>query len=1249
MTVNHNTLLLTAIVLSICYVSSEVVFINTSREFECFMCNDTYSHPTICLVLNSSVMYNITTNSFCLMSKVDITIRSSTNSPAVISCADAVEIPSPTLGLAFINSSVTLQGVTFINCGMYLNTLPDNIIDMFNSSSLYYNSTHAAALLFIKCTVHLSEVVLTSSYGFALIGINLVDSVIQNVNVSHSSASAIMYNHFNKTVGCGMMIHYLSHTKKEQSKIHEVSFKQNIFFYNYDFQNRSCANKIDLQSASEMVVNAAGLTILYTQHDYRANIFIDNSRFLSNFGGAMMIVHYNSYQGDIVNINNTDFKYNKLLDLHQCYGADVSFNFLSSLETQTSDDMSSLLIIEKTTFHDNLVYPYQKKSFTSGAIYIGIKKNDFVNMTMLLKDIKCRNAVATHTGVCMFAEMLGIYKTGYVSVTLESVDATNNTVSSISPLAGMFTFHGVDCYINGTKEKPSTFRSNFGVVIDATDTNIYLSGNILFDGNKGTSGGAIKMKYGSRLHFMDGLTANFTSNQALLGGAIYADVNNEHEECTFRFQSKFITVFFNNNIATVAGDDIYAFPIFHCQFNDSINSYTPLQAMKLYNQYFYLRPENTVLSFSTKPTKLLLDKTTTSNGEIYTYPGQMVSLNLSALDDLNRFVYSNVKVDIIPEKSDSISRLWLSYEDKVQIVQESSHKNFTHINFTVHTTTVSNRSFDGILILSLSDYPEAKYLVVHIHPCPPGFILTNGICMCSPALYTFAKANSLPMTCSIQTQTFSRSSITVSWAGIIEMEDGINLFGISRSCPLGNCVAKPGYFQSTEEKEMFVTLQTDDETYRTPLCINHREGTLCGKCKNGLSVVFGSQKCMRCSNKWIWTALLQVALGPIVIYLLYALRLTLTIGTLNGIVFYAQAANGGLTGLLIVHSSGDIVLTVAEKLALGFLSFLNLNLGFPLCLYDGMTELWKAGLSLVFPIYLLTIVVVLIILSRYSTWLSNRISDSSVQVLVTVVHLSFSKLLIAIIDVFTLARVYTDNGYTDVWYWDGGVRYWSSEHCSLVIYSSLIVFSLVVSYISILLLAKPLRHCSLANKYLRPVLEAIHAPYKEDKEYWFVLRLILVIILYIIYAVYRGKDELKIYVASTPIVILFVIGQAYVKPFKNGFLNIMDSWLMFIITFTYATTWYYLITHQLDVTFTISVVSVLLVFINFLFILVCHLLWVTGLLSKVERKIIRARQEIVYVFHRDNSRRRSLQPIIDDGSFYGSCKHYREPILSYSD
>ena len=1263
---SHYTLLLIAIVLCSSYVSTKEIFINSSQDFEQHVCNSTYSHQTISLVLNSSLMYNITKNSFCFMGKVDITIRSSTNSPAVISCVHDDYIPVPTLGLAFINSSVTLQGVTFINCGAYLNILPDGIIDTFNSSSLYYSSTHAAALLFIQCTLNMSEVGLTSSYGFAVIGINLMDSVLQNVNVLNSSASAIMYNYYNETIGCGTMLHFLSYPQREEVTSHEVSIEQSTFISNFDSHNRSCSSNMDVESGSEMVVSAAALTILYTQHDYEANVCINNSIFILNVGsvgGAVLILHYNSHHRGIVNIHNAGFSSNHILGLQRCYGGDVSFNFLSSLGIQTTNETSSLLIVKNTTIHDRLFHHPEQNKYKTGAIYIGIKKKDAVNMTMLFKDIKCRNAVAIYTGVCMFAEMLGIYKHGSVSISIESVDATNNTLFSITPNAGMFAFNQVNCYINGTKENPSNFRDNVGVIIDATNTNIYLSGDILFDGNKGISGAAIKMKYGSRLNFLNGLTTNFTNNQAVLGGAIYADVNNKQEECAFYFQSNNsndIKVFFNNNIATEAGNDIYAFPIYDCRFDDSSNFYTPYQTMDFYTQIFHLfdHPGNGVWSFSTKPTKLLLNNTMTSNGDIYVYPGQMVSLNLSALDELNRFVYTNVKVEIIPEKRDSISHLWLSYEDKVQIIQESrSNNNYTNIRFTVHTTTVHNRSLNGKLILSLPDYPETVYSEVHIHPCPLGFILDNittGDCVCSPALYAFAKDNSISMICSIQTQTFTRSTSTVSWAGSIQMKNGIKVFGISLSCPLNNCVGNPllNYFQSTGGTEMFVAYQTNGEFQRTPLCINHRQGPLCGKCEDGLSVVFGSHKCMHCSNKWIWTVLVQVALGPIVIYLLYALRLTLTTGTLNGIIFYAQAANGGLTNLLSLHSGVSFLLTAAEKFSIGFLSVLNLKVGLPLCFYDGMTELWKKGLNLVFPIYLLTIVVVLIILSRYSTWLSNRVSHSSVQVLVTVVHLSFSKLLIAIIDVFTPARIYTDNGYIDVWYWDGTVRYLSPEHRNLVIYASLIVFPLIIPYITLLLLAKPLRRCSLADKYLRPVLEAIHAPYKEGKKYWFVLRLVLVIILYIIYAVYGGKQYFKIYLVSTPILMFFVIGQAYIKPFKNDFINIMDIWLMFNITFLYTTTWYYVITHQLDIVVTICVVGVLLVFINFLLILVYHLLWVTGLLPKVERKMITAHQEIVKqlrTFHSDNSRGHLIVPPAHDDSFYDSCRQYREPILSDSD
>ena len=94
----------------------------------------------------------------------------------------------------------------------------------------------------------------------------------------------------------------------------------------------------------------------------------------------------------------------------------------------------------------------------------------------------------------------------------------------------------------------------------------------------------------------------------------------------------------------------------------------------------------------------------------------------------------------------------------------------------------------------------------------------------------------------------------------------------------------------------------------------------------------------------------------------------MTIGTLNGIIFYAQAANAGMFDLLYLCTTNicSTGLYYAVQISIFFLSTLNLNLGFPLCFYNGMTELWKAGLNLLFPVYLFAIVIIIIIASCYS-------------------------------------------------------------------------------------------------------------------------------------------------------------------------------------------------------------------------------------------------------------------------------------------
>ena len=141
-----------------------------------------------------------------------------------------------------------------------------------------------------------------------------------------------------------------------------------------------------------------------------------------------------------------------------------------------------------------------------------------------------------------------------------------------------------------------------------------------------------------------------------------------------------------------------------------------------------------------------------------------------------------------------------------------------------------------------------------------------------------------------------------------------------------------------------------------------------------------------------------------------------------------------------------------------------------------MTELWKSGLSLVFPVYLLALVIGLIIISRYSVRLSNRIADSSVQVLVTVVHLSFATLLTSTMDVFTPVYVYTNTSDVPlkVWQNDGTVEYGKGGHLILMIVTGVVVGSILITYLTVLLAGRPLMKIKKVREYLCPIYEAIY-------------------------------------------------------------------------------------------------------------------------------------------------------------------------------
>ena len=67
-------------------------------------------------------------------------------------------------------------------------------------------------------------------------------------------------------------------------------------------------------------------------------------------------------------------------------------------------------------------------------------------------------------------------------------------------------------------------------------------------------------------------------------------------------------------------------------------------------------------------------------------------------------------------------------------------------------------------------------------------------------------------------------------------------------------------------------------------------------------VVLGSTEYHHCSNAWIATISIYLVSGPLSLYLLFSLRITLTTATFNGIIFYAKTTNVGILNMVAKNS-----------------------------------------------------------------------------------------------------------------------------------------------------------------------------------------------------------------------------------------------------------------------------------------------------------------------------------------------------------
>ena len=502
----------------------------------------------------------------------------------------------------------------------------------------------------------------------------------------------------------------------------------------------------------------------------------------------------------------------------------------------------------------------------------------------------------------------------------------------------------------------------FGGAIHAVNCKITLKGMHSFHDNKASNGGAISLASDSKLS-LKSVKIIFLNNSADLGGAMYAQDTMSPTDCSensklllsssfiFRSDCFFVTDHEGHveieevgNYALSGGNLLHGGKLNRCTANQENGDRSFL---KLINN-----ASSSKSSITSQPYTLCFCINNTPNcGSESLYSrairGEQFAVSAAIMDQMSHTINGIVRAEL-PENSNKTSRL--GSFDSLQ----SANSACTELRYR----TFSENEIENITIYAEGPCGKtgsaARTISVIFLPCPDGFQLIGDQCSCSSKLQLYADNTT---ECNVDGQLIKKS--VNFWLGALYSNDTYVGLILYSHCPFDYC------------KRLIVnfTLINSDEQ-----CNFNRSGILCGQCKSNRSLMLGGSMCSTCSNHYIALFLVFILAGVALVVLLIVLKLTVATGMVNGLIFYAN----------IVALNRDIFFPPGEFNWLKvFIAWLNLDLGIQVCFFNGMDTYIHTWLQFLFPLYIWTLVGVIIVISHHSTWITRQLGSNPVAVLAT--------------------------------------------------------------------------------------------------------------------------------------------------------------------------------------------------------------------------------------------------------------------------
>ena len=512
--------------------------------------------------------------------------------------------------------------------------------------------------------------------------------------------------------------------------------------------------------------------------------------------------------------------------------------------------------------------------------------------------------------------------------------------------------------------------------------------------------------------------------------------------------------------------------------------------------------------------------------------GEEFNINVTVVDQVNRSITEKMPISIylVPETGPST----LGKGQQLQYVEgicSPLNLSIFSPNTTTNVTIVVYVDDSPCMDAGLSNRTvEVSFKKCN---CPVGFQEDNRRdhkdrcdCVCHSDI------NNYVSTCNSENATFLKKKN--SWIGFVNNSSYL----VHPSCPYDFC--KP-------PMTVNISLNNSSDFYAQDQCAYNRAGLLCGQCREGLWLSITTPNCLNCTSQSSIGTYIAVMVGGSIggiamILFLLMFNVTVVQGTINGLIFYANIVL--MSRSLFFPSLHPNFLTV-------FVYFINTRIGIDRCLPYRVDEYQKVWHSFTFPIYTLSLVVAIILLSKYSSRCTRIVGKRNpVATLATIILLIYTVLLQAVIDILGFAVLkYPKGSRQVVWLPDASVKYFKGKHIPLFFVA---VFILIIGLIYTFLLfawqwliraPNTFMFRWLRNTKLHSFMEAYHAPYKPKYRYWTGLLLFIRILLNIIVMANTSGNPRTNLLAITILIAFLFLLKAYLGDgiYKRRLLDYLET------------------------------------------------------------------------------------------------------------